>query len=911
MPSNKIRILTLIATLLIIFTSTPIHAARTGEFEVARIADVVYPDKVKPGELIQVLVTAEYEDKLLIDVGLMDRDRDVILDSYTMISTFTGPGFSNFTFHARAPLEEGPWRLRVMTRAWWANSWYSDPGQGSMDFEVFVKDSVEGFSRMANFTITSNVSSLNVTLNGSPWSLRGGRLTVEFETGFHELSVDPIVNVNPSERWVFVKWSDNVSSPSRGVYLTGDLTIDAVYRPQYRVRVEPNGGIVSGDGWYWAGSKAYVSALPTVEKEDCVKEFVEWTGDLESGENPAELTVDSPKLVKAMWRPLKLEEVRNLSQLFILCSLSICSLPLTYLFTRRRKFRTDGAKALLLTVMLIPYMRLEPIQAHSSSVNIQLGNVAWRYWKNPTADVCVVWLGGGILEAELRINPFWLESYNTRRFIEGLSAYYSILAVEEGPNLIPQPKLNRTIHAVIYRPGMLKDVRLWLKQEGYRFIYMMGYSVGGIAVLQEALEGDPEGWEAPNGVILITVPVKGEFKAEANRLRSNLLLIYGEKMTKFYVDSGFNFFQGVPTRPLALKEFHLASNVAHEVWTIAESGEYAWDSTSLIIGFVERAKLLYFNSLPIVGNLENGVRIDNVRAMDERGDRSHVHVTGQTWSVKDEPYIIAAKDHEGRILSIWGRESLGQLRNFSLHIPRTSMDEGVVELHAYWVREGTLLNAEGNPIATLDVRQRPVLTVRAPLAPSGFEMYFDGIPYRAENGSVEFRASLGVHNLTVPSMVQLGSSRLKFLVWSDGENQSTRLVELTEDAELKAIYMTQHSLSAESSYGRVDGSGWYEEGSLATLRIALPLALKQYRGRGLFFAGWSLGEGEFEACNGTQITVVVTGPMSVKVNWYAVDGEHETLHLYLISDGLAGFTLFLSVYLALRERGRARKMKQP
>ena len=910
MLSHKVMTLTIVAAslLLIFFTLSPLGAARMGNFEVARIVDVVHPSTVKPGALIRVLVVAEYEDKLLVDVGLMDRDHDIILDSYTMISSFTGPGLSNFTFQIQAPLDGGLWRLRAMTRAWWANSWFSDPDQGSMDFEVYVEESINAPSSKANLTITSNIPIPIVRLDESSWNLTGGTLTIECDKGLHELTVDPIVDVNPVERWVFVGWSDNVSSHSRRICLTGNLNIDAVYRPQYRVRVEANGGIVSGDGWYWNGSKAYVSALPTVKSGGEVRRFVKWTGNLESGKAIEELTVDSPKLVKAEWKPLEYSEVRNISLLFILCSLSTCSIPLTYIVAHRRKFRPLSVKAILLTVMLLPGLWLESTQAKPFSANLQVGGVTWRYWKNHNADTCIIWLGGGILGEVLRINPFWLESYNTRRFVEGLTVYYSFLVVEEGPDPIPQPMLNRTVHAVVYRPGMLEEVRLWLKREGYRFIYLMGYSVGGIAVLQEALEADPEGWEAPNGVILITVPVKSGFKAAAHKLRSNLLLLYGEKMTKFYVDSGFSFFQGAPTKPQMLKEFQLVPDVAHEVWTIADSGKYTWNSTSLIVEFIENAKAHYFNGFQVVGESNDRVYIEDVRVSDKDEGLTPIRVTGQTWSTRNEPYLIVAKDHEGKALSIWVSGSDGQPRNFSLHIPRIPSKREWLELHAYWLGEGILLKAGGRPPMTVEVTPRAFLTVKVSSEPGGLTIYFDEVHYTAEESFVELKTNPGIHNVTVPRLIQAGKSRLKFLFWSDGESQPSRIIHLTKDVELKAIYIKEHLLTLESSHGLVGGSGWYEEGSLVTLYVTPPHTLKQDRGEGVVFARWSEVNGGVEAYNGTQRVVVVKGPMTVNANWYTVEREQNVSHLiYFISDALAGFTLILSVYFAVRECRKFRK----
>jgi hypothetical protein len=68
--------------------------------------------------------------------------------------------------------------------------------------------------------------------------------------------------------------------------------------------------------------------------------------------------------------------------------------------------------------------------------------------------------------------------------------------------------------------------------------------------------------------------------------------------------------------------------------------------------------------------------------------------------------------------------------------------------------------------------------------------------------------------------VMAGSGeRRVFNGWSDGVNDSTRVVEISGPLELEALWKTQYYLEVESDYAVIGGGGWYDAGTWATLTV--------------------------------------------------------------------------------------------
>ena len=111
----------------------------------------------------------------------------------------------------------------------------------------------------------------------------------------------------PSSEWLFVEWTGDLTGTENPAQITIDKakTVKAVFiKKQYALTVE-----VEGEGTvtekvikvgtatdYNSGTIVELTAEPTGDWE-----FVEWSGDIVSAENPVEITIDEAKNVKAVF----------------------------------------------------------------------------------------------------------------------------------------------------------------------------------------------------------------------------------------------------------------------------------------------------------------------------------------------------------------------------------------------------------------------------------------------------------------------------------------------------------------------------------------------------------------------------------------------------------------------------------
>jgi len=112
----------------------------------------------------------------------------------------------------------------------------------------------------------------------------------------------------PSGEWLFVEWKGDVTGTENPTQITIDKAknVTAVFvKKQYPLTIEIEGeGTVSEkvikQGLatdYNSGTIVELTAEPTGDWE-----FVEWTGDITSTENPVQITIDKPKTVKAIFK---------------------------------------------------------------------------------------------------------------------------------------------------------------------------------------------------------------------------------------------------------------------------------------------------------------------------------------------------------------------------------------------------------------------------------------------------------------------------------------------------------------------------------------------------------------------------------------------------------------------------------
>ena len=145
----------------------------------------------------------------------------------------------------------------------------SSPGTWNLNMTAALLDS-------NNILIAKSVSSVPFGVQMTPLSLTvnvpaqvtamvdgivqpPGAVTVGVAAGSHNMSVSPIAEVDNGTRLRFDRWSDGVSFPNRTISVRSASVYEAVYVTQYRLTLESEQGVASGQGWYDVNSTATFS----------------------------------------------------------------------------------------------------------------------------------------------------------------------------------------------------------------------------------------------------------------------------------------------------------------------------------------------------------------------------------------------------------------------------------------------------------------------------------------------------------------------------------------------------------------------------------------------------------------------------------------------------------------------------
>lgn len=852
------------------------------EYSVARIVEVRYPENVRLGEEFQVVVTAEYADSLYVDIGIRDVDRDEVVEALTLISNFHGPGLESYRFNLTAPEREGVWKLEASTRAWWKGSWYGDGEQSTYRFDVNVTDWKNGLDRYALLNITSQVQGIQFIVDDIEYGpLNNDELLLEVEEGLHHLAVNPsIIDFNNGTRLVFSKWSDDISSNPRIILISSrGLTLSPVYKRQYFLQVNSPLNFVRGEGWYDEGSEALVEALPEASNGRFLYKFKEWKGDTSSTNSSLPILMDEPKRIEALW--VKEPYGSSFPNWILTASaiLLILSIINIVIIAVRRKNRGKAAIASIFLLALLMASSIAEVNAVADSLGpsyiiVEIGNSRWRYWHSMGSDTCLIWLGGGVFGERAFINPYWLESYNTMRFIQDLSKFYSILAIEKGSTKYLQKPLNRIVYGESYRGGgFVEEARRWASSKGFSQIYLIGYSVGGIAAVEESIIHHPHEWSSPNGVILITTPISRKVLEKADQLTGNLLILYGEHMTPLYVKSGETFFNATPPEgPFGNswihKEFHIVPETAHEVWTIAETGRYNPHACRIVVNFVGKAKLLAYISKKesLITELNKVEKPETLKVNLKIIERTapypwsiHIDGSGLPPSLYD---FIACRDGVDitAVSHVFVNESDGfqvllnlEKREFQGDIKiLTSMESSNKFIYLGSLRPPTanLTIATGFP----DI----------PIKVDGSRHFTD------PDGQLILNLTDSLHKIELEKIIEFNNgTRLYFRGWSGDFGNETSIIVSPNTRHLTAIYVRQFFIEVDSEMGNISGEGWHDENSLIQLRVREQIIGGENR-RIYMFDGWHPKESIEE-----DKTLYVNKPVKINAVWKEAPKPHH------------------------------------
>jgi len=144
----------------------------------------------------------------------------------------------------------------------------------------------------------------SIKVNGTTYAANG-TYTVEIPV----LSATQTVEVpterllQPGTRLAFSRWNDGDTSNPRTYRTTGDATLTAEYKTQYRLTIVPGKGETSGEGWYDENTSATAKATsPSLRSGEKTRQlFSHWSGNYTSNSTTVQLTMNRPYNLTANW----------------------------------------------------------------------------------------------------------------------------------------------------------------------------------------------------------------------------------------------------------------------------------------------------------------------------------------------------------------------------------------------------------------------------------------------------------------------------------------------------------------------------------------------------------------------------------------------------------------------------------
>ncbi|HUK51371.1 MAG TPA: hypothetical protein VLV18_10070, partial [Terriglobales bacterium] len=583
------------------------------------ILTINHPSIVQVASNFAVTIQVQYSAKFgMVDVGVWDISNGTVLRSLVSNATLQGPGNSTYTLTLTAPSTPREWHLAAIARAWLQNAWFYD-NEGEYDFTINVIG-------RAYLTLTGLQPNSTTNIDSVPYLSNQSTLELLFQLGtFHEIRVQAMIELSPGTRMIFSGWNDGDNSNPRELLVAGNISLSPKYIVQHSLVVNSPIQSVFGNGWYPYGEVAQFGVVSTTQQSSSYfglvtdsYAFSGWTGDSNSTNASATVFMNGPKIVTAQW----VYESATLSYLgiatiFLAASL-ILALRAAVLFRQRRgtnrTWKQLGRTTCLLLLLVVAIIvsasppkvfAALPTPAGASIVNV--GDASWYYWPQPERNTCILWLGGGLENPQggYLINPFEYESFGTIRFLQDLTRYYCVVALQRGSSPLDGYP-NRTINQEYFQGEftIAKQLHKWIRSQGYAHIFLLGYSVGTEAAASIALS-DPQTWGGSDGIILITANLPPDVANGGASLRTNLLLLYGHAPN--FEPSGQEFYSRAPTQDMngtaLYKEYRLLDSMGHEVWSPLRDNSYNPTALGIVVDFIEKSKILQQSNVTISSQL--------------------------------------------------------------------------------------------------------------------------------------------------------------------------------------------------------------------------------------------------------------------------------------------------------------------
>jgi hypothetical protein len=868
---------------------------------VAQIAGVQAPSSVLPNEDLVVTVAVDYSERYSTDIAILDKATNFVLASKGLIIP---SGRNVFTFHFTSREQPGVWLLVATVRVWWHEGWYANQKGATFPFAITVSDPAS-----ITLVLASNVVPSAATIDGVSHQLTLEGVQISTTRGFHTIEIVTSLTEGMGTRGVFDHWSDGIRASSRRIYLTDSLDLSAVYLTEYFLSVESAVGRTVGSGWYPASANATFAVVDSglvgqSSTEQGSREFTHWSGDSGSSSPVGWLLMDGPKTVVANWSEgshsaTMTSELVIASMSCLACSTILVAIAVALWRSSQTGMRSNllrgkaHARAILVVlIFLLAAGHSSTIQLAQASNPIQpervtIGDATWYHWKQTTSDTLLIWLGGGTIESTTYlVNPYEFESYNTIRFIQDLAEHYDVLALKKGSIRNVDPALNRTIFCEPY-PGsydFIKKIQSWAHEQGYAYLFVVGYSVGAMVAAKELIVVSPEDWTSPNGLIIITTKTAEGVSSQAKSLRASLLLLYGDRIAPEFTASGQAFFGNAPEEGWRdgswyHREYHVIPDVEHEVWTIMDSGEYDSRATLITVKFIETCKSLQFgrekeqisrialnHTASTQMHSPMNATVVAARAPSRVGTREPFGITAQVrydLPSNSTVAVLAFDTDAMSIVSVAEKQLSGQGETYFLMTVPSSENPRTPHLSLIpLIQEGDNWTIVADGLRDVSVYVTDSFSTHVIVGYANAVVGFDDQAFRTgSSGEITLNATRGEHTISVPPVIMMGNTaRAVFEQWNVTSASSTLQVSISSDICLLAIYRKQYYLNVTSPLGQASGAGWYDESSNATFRVTPPTLTDKVTH---VFVGW-LGDSNDSS---PSASILVNGSKNIQASW--------------------------------------------
>jgi M6 family metalloprotease-like protein/uncharacterized repeat protein (TIGR02543 family) len=181
---------------------------------------------------------------------------------------------------------------------------------------------------------------------------------------------------------------------------------------------------------------------------------------------------------------------------------------------------------------------------------------------------------------------------------------------------------------------------------------------------------------------------------------------------------------------------------------------------------------------------------------------------------------------------------------------------------------GDLVNDtnRANNVVNITLNVGPVLTINVPAnvtSAGSIWVLINGVKFNLTSGQLQTSVPTGTVTVQMQPAVNTSIGvRQLFNGWADGNLTNPRVIVVTSNTVLQAVYATQYLLFINQHGGTTTPSGWYFPSTVVQVNAASPSNVTANTSR-LIFAGWT---GDVTS-NATSVTVNMTKPVTLTADW--------------------------------------------